>query len=354
MVKWNAFLPGLCATALVLGVGAGGALADVTTEKGASILIFPKVEVAASRDTIIHIVNTGNAMVHAHCNYVDASLVSVIDGSPCGVPSLTCVPLWQETDFDIWLTKQQPTQWSVRNGRRVDPLDGFGKPGSGFDPGLVIPIDSFSGELRCVETDDSGAPVAGNHLIGVATLKDGNQDVAKYNAVGILGDPNVAPSNPLLLDGNTYDACPEKLILNAHAAGTSDLLVPAAAVTTELTLVPCSVDYENQRPTSTTVQFLVYNEFEERFSASTTVTCFLSTQLTSIDSPLDPTRSVFSKNVLGTDALMAEITPVVNNGAVVGLAERRVNGGARSINNIHTMGNLVPANGPDSMTLTLQ
>ena len=49
MVKWNAFLSGLCASALVLGVVAGGAHADVTIEKGASILIFPKVRVKIGR-----------------------------------------------------------------------------------------------------------------------------------------------------------------------------------------------------------------------------------------------------------------------------------------------------------------
>ena len=33
---------------------------------------------------------------------------------------------------------------------------------------------------------------------------------------------------------------------------------------------------------------MVYNEFEERFSASTTVTCYLSTELTNIDSSQNP------------------------------------------------------------------
>ena len=48
--------------------------ADVTTEKGASILVFPKVQANSTFDTVIQIANTGNSMLHAHCFYVDASL----------------------------------------------------------------------------------------------------------------------------------------------------------------------------------------------------------------------------------------------------------------------------------------
>src|SRR5262245_17787210 len=59
MVKWNAFLSGLCAFAVALGAVAASAYADVTTEKGASILIFPKVRATATFDTIIQITNTG-------------------------------------------------------------------------------------------------------------------------------------------------------------------------------------------------------------------------------------------------------------------------------------------------------
>ena len=112
-VKWNAFLSGLCASALVLGVVAGGAQADVTIEKGASILIFPKVRVNTTTDTIIQIANTGNSMVHARCFYVDATLTDIDSRTPCTIPSQTCVPNWQETDFNIWLTKQQPTHWPL-------------------------------------------------------------------------------------------------------------------------------------------------------------------------------------------------------------------------------------------------
>ena len=73
-VKWNAFLSGLCVLAAALGFWAAGARADVTTERGASILAFPKVLADGTADTIIQIANTSNIMVHARCYYVNAAL----------------------------------------------------------------------------------------------------------------------------------------------------------------------------------------------------------------------------------------------------------------------------------------
>lgn len=370
-VKWNAFLSGLCGFAMVLGAVAGSARADVTTEKGSSILVFPKLLADGTFDSVIQITNTGNSMVHARCFYVNASLQSVLTGFDCSVPSATCVPIWQETDFTIWLTKQQPTHWLLSTGRRIDGTDGFGRDGSGFDPGRVPPVgishgrgQRFEGELKCIEVSESEEPVTGNHLKGEATLKAINDrpgkiilpatvplsapvvrkgDVSKYNAIGILGNPDAQPSNTLLLDDDVYNKCPAKLIVNHFATGAIDpasarspldtnitatfVGVPGKSFTsTELTLVPCSEDFENQRPTSVTVQFLIFNEFEERFSASTTVTCYLSTELTNIDSPTHPERSVFSAATLGTTVAHTEITPVVNlDGsihAVLGVAER--------------------------------
>lgn len=377
MVKWNAFLSGLCASALVLGVVAGGVHADVTIEKGASILIFPKVRVNSTTDTIIQMSNTGNSPVYIHCWYVDATLSDIRTGAPCSLPSASCVANWLETDFDLFLTKQQPTHWLVSSGRQVDPTDGFFVDGSGFDPGHVPPESPFEGELKCVEVGPSNDPIIGNHLKGEATLKtisgDDEGDVSKYNAIGIQGNPNIEPSNPLLLNrtaesDGVYDACPANVIVNHSSTFSSDPVADesdasSSSVSTELTLVPCSEDFEHQTPTSTTIQFLVYNEFEERFSASTTVTCYLSTELTNIDSSQNPTRSIFSVNVLGTDVASTIITPVntagSSNGAVIGVAERTVSvtsdgetRSARAAYNLHGKGDLVPAAGPDQITLT--
>lgn len=346
-VKWDAFLSGLCGFAVALGVVAASARADSSADAG-SIVFFPKILANSTFDTVIQIANTGNSMLHAHCFYVDATLHSTLSGFPCSVPSATCLPIWQETDFLIWLTKQQPTHWLASKGRNIDPTDGFTADGSGFDPGRVPPLSDFIGELKCIEVSESDEPITGNHLKGEATIEvlattsgtlpdaPGTQkgDVSKYNAISILGNPDVQPSNPLLLNGEVYDACPSKLLVNHFATGAPDPVAeelpgsPASSVATELTLVPCSEDFENQIPKSVTIQFVIHNELEQRFSASTTVTCFLSVELTDIDSPGAPTRSAFSFNFLGTDVAFTEITPVVgldgSTGGLVGITERIV------------------------------
>src|SRR5215470_4063093 len=121
--------------ALLLASVASADEADVSTERSGSIVIFPKIVWDGTRDTIVQISNTGNPMVHAHCFYVNASPVD-----PSLPPSVLNPPQWQETDFDIWLTRQQPTHWVVSTGRRPFIFDDFGTDGAGFDPGLVPPV----------------------------------------------------------------------------------------------------------------------------------------------------------------------------------------------------------------------
>ena len=79
--------------------------------------------------------------------------------------------------------------------------------------------------------------------------------------------------------GAEYNGCPQTVILNHFADNATDPVVEEfgngpSQVTTELTIVPCSEDFENQVPGAVTVQFLLTNEFEELFSTSTTVTCW--------------------------------------------------------------------------------
>jgi len=396
-VKWNAFLSCLCGFAVVLGGVAVSARADVTTEKGASILIFPKVRADSTFDTIIQIANISNMMVHARCFYVNAALQDAFTHSPCPFPSLTCVPECQETDFEIWLTKQQPTHWSVSAGRNFTPYAMFGPDNgpfaSGFAPGHVPPMSDFVGELKCVEVDDSGAPSTRNDFKGEATLvslttvspapgtlssdQTVEGDVAKYNAIGIRVNPDAQPSNPLSLDGGaTYDACPAKLILNHVTSGAPDLVaaeipggVDASAGFTDLTLVPCNEDFENQIPKSVKVQFEIYNEYEEKFSASTTVSCFLEIELSRIDTQfsavINVNSSVFGYEVLGTDVAQTIITPVVqldgSSGGLVGIAERittlavgTATTAGRAAYNLHSEGSFIPPNGPDQITLPAQ
>ena len=317
----------------------GVARADVSTERSGSILVFPKIISNSTRDTIIQITNTSNSLVRAHCFYVNAALKD-----PTQPQSALNTPLWQEIDFDIVLTKQQPTHWVVGPGRRVNPFDDLcsGPPNivtdcndAGYDPGLVPPtVPDFMGELKCIEVDDSGAPLSGNHLKGEATLVDEESgDISKYNGVAILGNENNGDGTLVLGAGQCvgnggllgaicksdddcgdaapcapeYNACPQTWIVNHQADGAPDLALAAAgetssSVTTELTVVPCTENFETQAPTSVTLQFDTTNEFESHFSVSTTVTCWGNFRLSDLGAPaltiggtqvLDPQGTMF-------------------------------------------------------------
>lgn len=333
---------GLMAAALV-GLVVGGAQAQVTTERSASILVFPRVISDGTRDTIIQITNTSNSMVHAHCFYVNGALTF-----PEFPPGPTNPPRWVELDFDIWLTKQQPTHWVVSKGRLVDATDepcGSSRiakvvkeastagifdgeeilrdcDGAGLDPGRVPPVEEFfTGELKCIEVDMSGHPVSGNHLKGEATevirnvcdiedeeceitgefcdensdCDEGDFDVAKYNALGIIGNENNDGDGVLCLGGEPseecpngaeYDACPETWIANHFAQGAfystrNDR--DAAFVDTTFTIVPCTQNFETQDLETVTIQLLVWNEFENVFSASFPVTCWDELELDEIN-----------------------------------------------------------------------
>jgi len=294
--------------------------------------VWPKVIWDGSRDTVIEVANTGNPMVHALCFYINAAPVN-----PNLPPSATNPPQWVETDFEIWLTKQQPTHWVASNGRQTNGFDEFGSDGSGWDPGLVPPVPAgFQGELKCVQVDDAGAPMPGNKLVGKATLRDDDGDVSSYNAIAILGNPALSGSQigtDLALNltatntGGEYNACPDTLILNHFADGVSDPVIEQLGncsagncpISTTLTLVPCQEDIENQIPGKVNVSFQIFNEFEQPLSTTTTVDCWLNAPLNTIGAA--GANSPFTFNVLGTVGAHTRITPVPGAGGVIGVAE---------------------------------
>jgi len=333
MSKVKGLRAGVMASILAgAALAAGVAQAQgVSTERPGSILIFPKV-VNDGVDTIIQITNTTNSMTYAHCFYVNGDTVN---GQP----------LWQVTDFDLVLTRQQPTHWAASEGRAVNPTDNFpgGQPGSGLDPGLIPPVvPGFTGFLTCVETTSDGTPVSSNSLIGTAVVGAIGPDVAvssasKYNAVAILGclnntgpcgppgGPNTGQANNgdniLELNNIEYARCPGGLYLNFQSEGSSDPALDGAgntpsAVSTNLSLVPCGIDFENLEPTSTTIGVEIRDEFETRTSVSSgiDVNCFFTGDL---DDPL------FSGSfTLPTDFGSAILRPSAGTGLppVVGVA----------------------------------
>ena len=345
------------------------ASAETSTELSASILVFPKVIFDGTRDTVVQISNTSNFVIHAHCFYVNAfpectGSGDCLEGTCFG----ECVPRWQEVNFDLWLTKQQPTMWNAGYGRFNDPFDqpcridlpnhrrndNFDCYGAGIDPGQIPPVPNpFVGELKCVEVDPSGAPISGNRFKGEATLLTSAGDSSKYNAIGFIGDDQDG-DNTLCLGGQDidppdgpcpvgaeYSACPQTLIMDDFSEGADDpLLGPASTVHTELTLVPCTEDFEQQIPSKVVVQFQLFNEFEDRFSASTTVNCWGNFFLE------DVAGIIFDVRTLGTRFIQARLESSKNSASgIIGVIEeyhRLGDATARAAFNLHEEGERVP------------
>lgn len=277
---------GAVALAVVMTAGTAWAV-DATTERPGSILILPKIVADGTRDTLIEVTNTTNTLVFAHCYYVNGAPVN-----PDLPPGPTNQPLWQETDFFLLLTRQQPTQWLASAGRDVNPFDSI----AGFDPGLIPPTeDGFVGELVCVQVDGSGFPVAGNALIGAATLTGPDGDSSKYNAVAVPG-LDVDPDQTLHLDDVEYGSCPTVLAMTHFSQATEDpFLGPGSEVVGRLSLVPCTHDFENQIPARVGVQVFSYDEFEDQSSTTFNFTCRIDADLDRLGmaNPFAPTGGAF-------------------------------------------------------------
>jgi hypothetical protein len=304
---------------------------------GASACMFDFECPGAGIDTIVQLTNTSEFLTKVLCFYTNANGhcsnaedVICTDANfrqVCPLGGL-CVPGWQETDFHLTLTKRQPISWSVNSGAQELPLDTMPGQNSQNNEGSIPPVTEtpFTGELFCVQlTTDTEVPTDRNDLKGeasvVKTIVDAI-DVRKYNAIGIKAIENRQDGVPGVLNIGGPDAeygvfdetedpprfvgCPNILTVNHFFDGanvvTHDESVQGT-VHSDLTLVPCARDYLLQIPESATVQFLVFNEFEQRFSTSTSLRCYKETRLSDIDTrpgPEGDAFSIFSVGVQGS------------------------------------------------------
>jgi hypothetical protein len=408
-----ATLAGL-ALGLCLLAAASPAQAKTTSDQPAAILYWPKIVVDTAgtitgvpTDTLVRLSNTcdpqvmGNpcyqggtglfGMKQAHCFYVNANShcsnnPSQIcqSGADCGIGS--CDPGWSEIDFDIVLTVGQPLAWHASEGMGYGDLPlwvpgvcenpagricnsdsqcGLGgcvKQQSNIGTGIPpVPENPFVGSLVCIEYDPTANPpiadqtATTNTLKGEATIEGvaiGGVDIASYNAVGVkyVGPVGGTPTNQLALDDTEYATCPTALILDHLFDIPSPDGIPTLNIT-DLTLVPCGNDFLSQTPGSVTAQFIVYNEFEQRFSTTRLVDCFLESQLSKLDTT-DPTRSIFSVFVSGTLAGQTYIRPVGNAATgrgLVGVARLQAFG-ASTAYNLHQQGSPTGTQ-PDIITI---
>jgi hypothetical protein len=351
---------------VLLGLVTQSAGQTAGTDKTGGYIVFPKIVVDtggvlldAPTDTFVQISNTDLTLTETravNCVWVNATSLCGAPGQTCPVgpaqpcitsadcePGLQCIPCWSETDFAIELTPGQPIGFHASAGEQL-PCFGFQDPDPGClqaNQGAVLPApgDPFIGELKCVQEtvfNTAGAPLAArNDLKGEATIISANGTVlrtAAYNAWafptaetadatdasapiclgGFDAGGNPAPlANPCgaAACGLRYAGCPGVLILDHFFEGAPNVLGdgPGTFVRTSLTLVPCSEaistgsTFTDQR--LTTAQFLIYNEFEQRYSASARIQCYRDTPLADIDSrpgPSDDAFSIFSVAVQGT------------------------------------------------------
>lgn len=250
----------VAAMAAALGVfGAGVALAASPPQRlPSAVLVYPLVVSDAVTDTRIEIVNLSRHDVFLGCNYV---------------PATTCSGF----DFRVVLTPNQPLSWRASSGL--------------FTTGsTAVPPFNGTGELKCVVETEREEREFHNAIQGRAAVFGADGQTIGYSAVGFIRLTDGPLTDVIDLDGITYTQCPDEQHFAIVASASGD--DPAAE--SELVIAPCTEDFANLIPTTTTVQFLVYNEFEQVLSASTSVRCYLRR-------PLEDISSSFTRDVLGTD-----------------------------------------------------
>jgi hypothetical protein len=366
--------------ALMLAGPVAAQTAQVTTDRPAGYIVFPKIvsdpaglfNGGTAMDTLIQITNTNNTEDRIlHCFYVDGTTrctngASLLDpdgacrtNADCNLGGTCALQTCGGIDFDVITTPNQPVGWQASIGvQQTGICRGGTEPGTPCDVdgdcaggGTCPPLNIgrvpnlapgvFLGELKCVEvqgtetTMQTRLPINANDLIGNATIYEvlggtggTTVDVRSYNAIGVQSvstngaaqtDPTTAQVQMQLGGTNgEYAGCPAQLIINHFFDGA---VVGNATVSTDVTFVPCSERPESEGdvagdndPTPIQLQFLVYNEFEQRFSASTNFRCFRETALSNLDRrPGQESTSIFNVAVQGTLAGQTVVRPVLSS-----------------------------------------
>jgi hypothetical protein len=352
-MHWKSLAAGFLSLAI-----AGSARADtVASDRAAALVVFPFILGAPDSgiDTTVQLSNTSTEPVAVHCFYVNAIGQCSVTGDPClETPDCPeafdlCIPQWVETDFDVYLTARQPIAWQAGHGLLTDdlPLDGVTQAGPNGQSNAGTRVPPFGedgvgeGELKCYAVNGDRTPSDRNVLIGDSTLSirpamSQPLDVAKYSAVGFRAIEGANNGDDELILGGPdaeYDGCPNVLILDHFFDSATDP-VSGEGIVSSVILTPCTENFLDQAPTPIAVQYLVFNEFEQRFSTSHPVDCFFLSRLSHIDTS-STTRSIFSVFVGGTLAGQTRIHGV--NGGLIGIGAT-LSGNSLAEFNLHTQG----------------
>ena len=223
-----------------------------------AVLIWPYIVVeggGATTDTRMELVNLSSMPVNLGCIFVRSD--------SCG-----------GIDFRIRLTPNQPISWLASRG----VFNGF----------AAVPPFSSTGELKCIVQPEEEPINFHNAIQGRAAVFGADGQTIGYSASGFLRLTDGPFNNEINLDGVTYTPCPDEQHFVFIA---SDPANPVAQ--SELVIASCDEDLENLISPPTVIQFVIFNEFEEQFSASTNVRCSARIVLNRIS-------NVFNESVLGT------------------------------------------------------
>jgi hypothetical protein len=226
---------------------------------------------------------------------------------------------WQSANFDLILTRQQPTIWRVSTGRvfelgfsgeaceeRIDDSGAVRQVCPGFfftniaDPlnptgNVILPPGApfFRGELKCFQVDSTLTSVTGGDALkGEATIENiepPSPRISTYNSINIQGD-NGTSDLVLKLDGTPnrpaqdpgeFNACPEAVEFTHFGNGAGNIIVdnlsPAdcdatgCPVRTEVTVIPCSEDFEGEEGARVPLLFEFFDEFEVFLASATPI-----------------------------------------------------------------------------------
>ncbi len=249
-------------TMLGIFLFAGGALAAPnivnTTQKG-SLLIFPEIDTAGTRNTIIRLTNDMTGGIDVTCYYGE----------------FTDDPLVKPTrDFMFRVKRTQPVYWEAKDGTGTIQAPDFPSTNTG------------TGQLMCWAVSvGGGTQVKWNHLSGTATIVDTSDGTAyTYNAYqsytrGIKNKQQVGATpgtldlNGTAVDG-AYDKCGRYLIghFSPKSAvislpGTTDVGIAGNF----LSVSSCTQDLSPvgfANPMPQTIVFDVWNENRVKFSGA--------------------------------------------------------------------------------------
>jgi hypothetical protein len=307
----------------------------------AAVLAYPYVvtDPEAGMDTVVQLTNVSSNAVDVSCFYEHFPLacVSGTAGESCGPGPITCSGRCQQTGaveripFQVRLTANQPVAWRVSRGLSDAPLDGVVRsgPGGATNQGTNVPAlgsRRLTGTLRCnVKSSDQYRPGTDNVLVGLATIQSRSlldEDAMQYRAIGFraLEDgPGPNRDEFLQLGGPEaeYESCPAVILL-AHFFDNAPLRTGdhTAHVEPAIALASCNAPFGEAG--SDVLQFLVYNEYDQRFSTSVAFTGQKLTRLAQIDTR-DANRSIFSASVAGTLAGQTIIRGVDSGVLVIGI-----------------------------------